>query len=115
MSAHATVTVVIPHCDMGTGIFTALLQMAAEELGADWDKTRAETAPPDPLFANGALVEGFALSQAGMNRASIPAFLQGSLFAAGNRLAQFMDIQVTGGSSAVRITGVYGVRIAAAA
>jgi isoquinoline 1-oxidoreductase subunit beta len=109
------VTVVIPHCDMGTGIFTALLQMAAEELGADWDKTRAETAPPDPLFANGALVEGFALSQAGMTRDSVPAFLQGSVFGAGNRLAQFMDIQVTGGSSAVRITGVYGVRIAAAA
>jgi isoquinoline 1-oxidoreductase beta subunit len=109
------VTVVIPHCDMGTGIFTALLQMAAEELGADWDKTRAETAAPDPLFANGALVEGFGLGQAGMSRDSIPAFLQGSVFAAGNRLAQFMDIQVTGGSSAVRITGVYGVRIAAAA
>jgi isoquinoline 1-oxidoreductase subunit beta len=109
------VTVVIPHCDMGTGIFTALLQMAAEELGADWNKTRAETAPPDPLFANGALVEGFALSQTGMTRDSIPTFLQGSVFAAGNRLAQFMDIQVTGGSSAVRITGVYGVRIAAAA
>jgi isoquinoline 1-oxidoreductase beta subunit len=109
------VTVVIPHCDMGTGIFTALLQMAAEELGADWNKTRAETAPLDPLFANGALVEGFALSQAGMSRDSVPAFLQASVFAAGNRLAQFMDIQVTGGSSAVRITGVYGVRIAAAA
>ena len=109
------VTVVIPHCDMGTGIFTALLQMAAEELGADWDKTRAETAPPDPLFANGALVEGFALSQAGMTRDSVPAFLQRSVFGAGNRLAQFMDIQVTGGSSAVRITGVYGVSIAAAA
>jgi isoquinoline 1-oxidoreductase beta subunit len=110
-----TVTVVIPHCDMGTGIFTALLQMAAEELGADWGKTRAETAPPDPLFANGALVEGFALSHEGMRRDSLPAFLQGSVLAAGNRLAQFMDIQVTGGSSAVSNTGVYGVRIAAAA
>ena len=109
------VTLVIPHCDMGTGIFTALLQIAAEELGADWDKTRAEAAPPDPLFANGALVEGFALGQAGMTRDSFPAFLQGSVLAAGNRLAQFMDIQVTGGSSAVRFTGVYGVRIAAAA
>ena len=109
------VTVVIPHCDMGTGIFTALLQMAAEELGANWEQTRAETAPPDPLFANGALVEGFALGQAGMTRDSIPAFLQGSVFAAGSRLAKFMDLQVTGGSSAVRISGVYGVRIAAAA
>ena len=110
-----TVTVIIPHCDMGTGIFTALLQMAAEELGADWSKTRAETAPPDPLFANGALVEGFALSHEGMSRDSVPAFLQGSVLAAGNRLARFMDIQVTGGSSAVSNTGVYGVRVAAAA
>jgi len=109
------VTLVIPHCDMGTGIFTALLQIAAEELGADWDRTRAETAPPDPLFANGALVEGFALGQAGTTRDAVPAFLQGSVLAAGNRLAQLMDIQVTGGSSAVRFTGVYGVRIAAAA
>ena len=109
------VTVVIPHCDMGTGIFTALLQMAAEELGADWGKTRAETAPPDPLFANGALVEGFALDHVRMGRDSVPVYLQGSVFAAGNRLARFADIQVTGGSSAVRFTGVYGVRIAAAA
>lgn len=109
------VTVVIPHCDMGTGIFTALTQMAAEELGADWLNMRAETAPPDPLFANGALVEGFALGHEGMTRDSIPAFLQGAVFAAGNRLAQFMDIQVTGGSSAVSNTGVFGVRIAAAA
>jgi isoquinoline 1-oxidoreductase beta subunit len=110
-----TVTVVIPHCDMGTGIFTALTQMAAEELDADWEKIRAETALPDPLFANGALVEGFALSHEDLNRDSIPAFLQGSALAAGNKLAQVMDLQVTGGSSAVSNTGVYGVRVAAAA
>ena len=110
-----TITVVIPHCDMGTGIFTALSQMAAEELDADWRNMRAETAPPDPLFANGALVEGFALSHEGLTRDSVPAFLQGSVLAAGDRLAQLMDIQVTGGSSAVSNTGVYGIRIAAAA
>jgi isoquinoline 1-oxidoreductase beta subunit len=110
-----TITVVIPHCDMGTGIFTALSQMAAEELDADWGNMRAEAAPPDPLFANGALVEGFALGQEGLNRDFIPAFLQGSALGASNTLAQFMDIQVTGGSSAVSYTGVYGIRIAAAA
>jgi isoquinoline 1-oxidoreductase beta subunit len=76
---------------------------------------RAEAAPPDPLFANGALVEGFALSHEGLNRDSVPAFLQGSGLAAGNRLAQFMDLQITGGSSAVSNTGVYGIRVAAAA
>lgn len=110
-----TVTVVIPHCDMGTGTFTALSQMAAEELDADWSNMRTEMAPPDPLFANGALVEGFALSHVDLTRDSVPAFLQGTVLAAGNRLAKFADIQVSGGSSAVSYTGVYGVRVAAAA
>ena len=53
-----TVTVVIPHCDMGTGIYTALPQMAAEELDADWSKVRVEAAPPDSIFANGPLGGG---------------------------------------------------------
>jgi len=110
-----TVTVVIPHCDMGTGTFTALSQMAAEELDADWSNMRTETAPPDPLFANGALVEGFALSHIDLTRDSVPAFLQGTVLGAGNRLARFADIQVSGGSSAVSFTGVYGIRVAAAA
>src|SRR5690242_17586655 len=44
-----SVTVVIPHCDMGTGIFTSLTQMAAEELDIDFDKITAEQAPPDSL------------------------------------------------------------------
>lgn len=110
-----TVTVVIPHCDMGTGIFTALLQMATEELDADWGNMRAETALPDPLFANGALVEGFLLSSQKLNRNSIPSFLQGTVLGTGDRIAKFMDIQITGGSSAVSNTGVYGIRVAAAA
>src|SRR6202789_2879631 len=70
-----TVTIVIPHCDMGTGIFTSLPQMAAEELDADWSKLHIEAAPPDPLFANGALAEGFTVSARSMKR--IPAFLRG--------------------------------------
>ncbi len=110
-----TVTITIPHCDMGTGIFTALSQMAAEELDADWGKVRAETAPADPLFANGALVQGYVLDQENMTRDSIPAFLQGTATAAGDRIARFVDLQTTGGSSAVRNTGVYGIRVAAAA
>src|ERR1700689_3475928 len=49
-----TITVVIPHCDMGTGIFTALSQMGAEELDADWSKVRSEQAATDAVFPNGA-------------------------------------------------------------
>ncbi|HEY1615655.1 MAG TPA: molybdopterin cofactor-binding domain-containing protein [Rhizomicrobium sp.] len=110
-----TLTVVIPHCDMGTGIFTSLPQMAAEELDADWTKVRSETAPPDPLFANGALGEGFILSGYDIYPENIPAFLRGTVANSFRTIAEFMDLQVTGGSSAIRATGVYGIRIAAAA
>ena len=114
LSDDGTITVVVPHCDMGTGIYTALAQMAADELDADWSKVRAETAPADPLFANGPLAEGFVLDMSSMSYNAIPGFLRG---AAGNTfrtLAEVMDIQVTGGSSAVRMTGAYGMRVAGA-
>jgi isoquinoline 1-oxidoreductase beta subunit len=109
-----TVTVVVPHCDMGTGIFTSLPQMAAEELDADWAKVRSETAPSDPLFANGSLAEGFILGEQNMKVESIPAFLRGTVANGFRTIAEFMNLQVTGGSSAVRATGMLGMRIAAA-
>ncbi len=109
------VTIVIPHCDMGTGIFTSLAQMAAEELDADWSKVKVETAPSDPLFANGALAEGFTLSERHMNRQEIPAFLRGAVDNVFRIAATYKNLQTTGGSSAVRATGVYGMRIAGAA
>src|SRR5215467_16141366 len=74
VASDGTATVVIPHCDMGTGIFTGLKQMAAEELDLDFDKVIAEQAPPDTLFSNGVLVEAFLLGGMG---AGIPSFLRG--------------------------------------
>ncbi|MGB8363765.1 MAG: molybdopterin cofactor-binding domain-containing protein [Rhizomicrobium sp.] len=109
------VTIVVPHCDMGTGIFTALPQMAAEELDADWSKVAVETAPSDPLFANGALVEGFVLSQQHVTGEQIPAFLRGTVTNTFRTIAGYKNVQTTGGSSAVRFTGVYGMRVAGAA
>ena len=109
-----TVTIVVPHCDMGTGIFTSLPQMAAEELDADWSKVRSEAAPSDPLFANGSLAEGFILGEQNMPADSIPAFLRGTVANGFRTIAEFMNLQVTGGSSAVRATGMLGMRIAAA-
>lgn len=110
-----TITVVVPHCDMGTGIFTSLSQMAADELDADWTKVRAETAPADPLFANGPLAEGFALEQVNITVNSMPSFLEGTTANSLRVLAEYMDVQTTGGSSAVRFTGLYGMRVAGAA
>jgi isoquinoline 1-oxidoreductase beta subunit len=111
------ITVVVPHCDMGTGIFTGLGQMAAEELDADWDKLSIEQAPADPLFANGALAEGFVLGGLGFTPDRIPAFLKGTVDNTFRLIAENMmgGLQVTGGSSAIRATGIFGMRIAAAA
>ncbi len=112
-----TITIVIPHCDMGTGIYTSLSQMAAEELDADWSKVRAEQAPTDPDFANGAVIEGFAL-----DGAMPPAILRGVAANTFRFMAANVSIpgagyvpQITGGSSAVRATGVFGMRVTGAA
>ncbi|MEJ0042416.1 MAG: molybdopterin cofactor-binding domain-containing protein [Rhizomicrobium sp.] len=115
IASDGTVTVVIPHCDMGTGIYTALSQMAAEELDADWSTVKVEAAPPDPLFANGALAEGFILEGQGLSPDSVPAFLRGTVDNAFRTAAAYVNVQTTGGSSAVRFTGVYGMRVAGAA
>ena len=108
------ITVVIPHCDMGSGIYTPLAQMAADELDADWTKIRAVTAPSDPLFANGPLAEGFGL-EGHISWESIPAILRGPAAGSMRLIAEHMDLQTTGGSSAVRFTGFFGMRIAGAA
>ena len=110
-----TVTIIVPHCDMGTGIFTALPQMAAEELDADWNKIKVEAAPPDALFANGPLAEGFILSSQNVDPEQIPTVLRGTVANTFRTVAGYMNLQITGGSSAVRATGVYGMRIAGAA
>ena len=39
-----TITVLVPHCEMGTGVHTALAMMLAEELEADWTRVRVEEA-----------------------------------------------------------------------
>jgi isoquinoline 1-oxidoreductase beta subunit len=112
-----TITVVIPHCDMGTGTFTSLTQMAADELDSDWSLMRAEQAPADAVFANGAMIEGFAL-----NGKSVPPFLTGVAANTFRFMAANVSIpgagyvpQITGGSAAVRFTGMNAIRVAAAA
>jgi isoquinoline 1-oxidoreductase subunit beta len=112
-----TITVVVPHCEMGTGIFTSLPQMAADELDADWTKVRVEQAPSDIDFTNGAMVQGFAL-----NGAVVPPFLRGMAANAFRFMAANIDLpgagyvpQITGGSAAVRFTGMLAMRVTGAA
>lgn len=100
-----TVTVYSPHIDFGQGSHTALAQMVADELDADWSKVRVEQAPADTAFANTALGKGFLAEMSGY-----PGVINALPTAILSMLARSMPIQITGGSSAVRFTGQVGMR-----
>jgi isoquinoline 1-oxidoreductase beta subunit len=97
------ITVLIPHADFGQGTHTALAMMLADELDADWSKVRAEQAPGEDAFANWFLAESFTLQ---------PGFLLNSGVADPifKIAARRMGLQLTGGSTAVRCTGEFGLR-----
>ncbi|ODP36603.1 xanthine dehydrogenase family protein molybdopterin-binding subunit [Sphingomonas turrisvirgatae] len=46
------VTVAVPQCEYGQGVYTTLPQVIADELGADWQMVGVEAAPLNPLYAN---------------------------------------------------------------
>lgn len=46
------VTVAVPQAEHGQGVYTALPQIVADELGADWRTVAVEPAPINPLYAN---------------------------------------------------------------
>ena len=105
-----TITLYSPHIDFGQGSQTALAQMLADELDADWSKVKIENAPADPSFANSALGRGFIGAMSGYP--GVAAAMPASFI---SMAARSMNLQVTGGSSAVRFTGQNGMRIAGAA
>lgn len=105
-----TVTAVIPHAEMGQGVHTTLAMMLAEELDADWDQLEILEAPADKEYANYALGKGFVLGDA-----DVPAFLVDTIDGVFLTIMKAMDMQITGGSSSVPMTGQQGMRIAGAA
>ena len=105
-----TITVIVPHCEMGQGVHTSLPMMLAEELDADWSDVRVEEAPSEDIYANGYVVRAFVPAAA-----DVPKFMERFVDWGTYRLTRLMDFQVTGGSSSVRGTGFLGMRVAGGA
>jgi isoquinoline 1-oxidoreductase beta subunit len=101
------VTVLVPHCEMGQGTQTALAMMAAEEMDADWTLVRISEAPALDNYATAYMARPM--------MPPVPApFVRGVDYGT-YRLARWFGFQPTGGSTAVRGTGVYGMTVAGAA
>ncbi len=108
VSPDSVVTVLIPHCEMGQGTPNALAMMAAEEMEADWAGVRIQEAPALDEYAN-----GYVIRAAGGQY--VPAVLARGVDYGAFKLSEWFGFQVTGGSTAVRSTGEYGMRVAGAA
>src|SRR5579864_5595622 len=93
---------------MGQGSQTALAMMAAEDMDADWALVRVKEAPALDAYANEYIVRAFA-------GGSMPEWLVRGFDYGTYRIARWVGLQVTGGSTAVRGTGVYGMTVAGAA
>ena len=104
------ITAIVPHSEMGQGAGTALTQMLADELDADWDGVRFEEAPAVGDFANYPIMKSLLPASASLPDAIAPT-VDGVFI----RAAQALDVQITGGSMSIRATGVYGMRVAGAA
>ena len=52
ITADDQITIIVSMAEMGQGVLTALPQLLAEELDADWRQIRVEQAPVDPVYNN---------------------------------------------------------------
>lgn len=94
------ITIYSPHTDIGQGSNTGLAQMLAEELDAAWSKVKLVSAPAEPAFANTGLGRGFLAEMTGQ-----PGIIEGIPQSFLSFIARSMNLQITGGSSALRFTG----------
>ncbi|MEE4350016.1 MAG: molybdopterin cofactor-binding domain-containing protein [Pacificimonas sp.] len=92
-SDDGSITVAVPQAEMGQGVYTALPQLLAHELGADWQRIGVEPATLAPEYSNLAFVEG---AGEGM-----PSLLAGIARWAAISVVERFEIQATGGSTSV--------------
>ncbi|HEX9954527.1 MAG TPA: molybdopterin cofactor-binding domain-containing protein [Allosphingosinicella sp.] len=89
------VVVAVPQVELGQGVWTALPQILADELGAAWETVAVEPAPLSPLYANGLLAEEAADGAA-------PGWLQGAARWGAREYATRNALTATAGSTSVR-------------
>ncbi len=104
------VTAIVPHCEMGQGAHSVLGQMLADELDADWDKVRVMQAPADGSYVVTDTARMF-IAPFTMNAADWIEPTWNGLF---THMARAADALITGGSSSIRTTGQFSMRIAGA-
>ncbi len=105
------VTAIVPHCEMGQGAHSVLAQMLADELDAAWDQVQVMQAPADGSYVVSDTARLFAAPFT-LNAADWLEPTWDGLF---TQLGKSMDLLITGGSSSIRTTGQYQMRIAGAA
>lgn len=104
------ITAIIPHSEMGQGVQTSLGQMLAEELDADWDKLLTEEAPAIGEYASYSAGRRYLMAGIDFPNLVIPT-IDGMMM----RVADTLNLQITGGSMSVRTTGILAMRTAGAA
>ena len=88
------VVVAVAQAEMGQGVGSALAQIVADELGADWNTVALEPAPLHPIYAN----HGMVLDAT----AGLPPSLRGFARWGMGGVIDHFDVQMTGGSTSVR-------------
>lgn len=97
IGADGKVTVAIPRCEMGQGVYTALPMLVAEELDVALAQVNIEQAPLDKIYGNVAMLPD-----------GLPFHVddQGSLKHSARwltaKVARELGLQITGGSSSVK-------------
>jgi len=110
VGADNVVTAIIPHVEMGQGVYTALAQMLADEMDADWAKVQILEAPAIGQYASDSIGR-----EALAPNLEVPEILEPTVAGGFLELVQAMGLQITGGSFSVRGTGQRAMRTAGAA
>ena len=100
IAENGTITIAIPQSEMGQGVYTALAQIVAGELGADWRTVAVQPALANPEFANQIFVREW---RAAMLPTSVAASVGGELAdGISDDWAERNAFMITAGSTSVR-------------